>query len=55
MDIVLIVVGVMLAVALIAAAGGFRARSRRGVVVERPVRRRAPVVTEEVVERRIQE
>ena len=55
MDIVLIVVGVMLAVALIAAAGGFRARSRRGVVVERPVRRRAPVVTEEVVERRIRE
>ena len=55
MENVLILVGVMLAVALVAAAGGFRSRTRRAVVVERPVRRRAPVVAEEVVERRIRE
>ena len=54
MEIVLIVVGTMLAVALVAAAGGFRSRTRGTTVVrERPRRRRAPVVTEEVVERRV--
>ena len=62
---VLLAVGVMLVVAVIAAAGGFR--GRRTTVVDRPVRRAAVVdevverpvrpapVTEEVVERRVRE
>ncbi|MCW2606016.1 MAG: hypothetical protein JWO60_709 [Frankiales bacterium] len=57
MDIWIVIVGVMVVAALVAAAGGFRSFGGRRDVVSRPVRRRevvrdvAPV--EEVVERRI--
>lgn len=49
MEIWLVIVGVMLAAALVAAAGGFR--SRRTGVAARPVRRRPAAVVETPVER----
>ena len=51
MELVLIVVGVMLLAALVAAAGGFRSRTR----VARPARRRVvETPVERVVERRVE-